>query len=313
MQLSRDYIETFYSRQISSWELARENYSLLEKVISRELDFGLFSFAVQHNPERMRSSAAKVDPDSIKNRVCFLCSENRPPEQLKIPFGEDFSILLNPYPIFKTHLTIPSEAHRNQLIAGNFHTMLSLASELKDYAILYNGPESGASAPDHLHFQAGERGFMKIENDFSSGLVTEFVSLKSGVEIWKWKNYARGVVTFKGQDKGSLNDVFNTLYRGLAELQPEKAEPMMNIIAYVSDNEIIIHIIPRKLHRPFQYFADGGEKVLLSPGVVDLGGVLITPREEDFLKLNNSLLESILQQVCFSDIEISTLLEKLFI
>jgi galactose-1-phosphate uridylyltransferase len=313
MQLSREYIETFYHRQISSWELARENYYLLEKVISRELDFGPFSFTIQYNPERMKSSAAKVDPDSIKKRVCFLCSENRPAEQMKIHFGDNFSILLNPYPIFKTHLTIASEEHREQLITGNFHFMLSLASELKDYAILYNGPESGASAPDHLHFQAGERSFLKIEKDFSSGLITEFVALTSGVEIWKWKNYKRGVVTLKGEDKGSLNDVFTTLYKELSELQPEKAEPMMNIIAYISDNEFIIHIIPRKLHRPFQYFAEGSEKVLLSPGVVDLGGVLITPREEDYFKLNNGLLENILQQVCFSDKEISTLLEKLFL
>jgi hypothetical protein len=294
--------------QLHNWELARVNYGLLTKVKTRDVDFGRFKVSVQFNPERIRSSAAKVDTKSIGERPCFLCGNNRPKEQTGLHFGNGLTILVNPYPIFTRHLTIPSDSHTDQRILGNFPAMLNLAKVLKEYVIFYNGPQCGASAPDHFHFQAGNRGFLPIEIDFSAGRLSRFLSVRSGVEIWQWSDYLRGIVTLKGSDSEKLVGVFSQLFDRLTSIQPDKPEPMLNIIAYFDTTDWIIHIMPRKLHRPQQFFKEGFEQILLSPASVDIGGVIITPREEDFNKISSSDVADIFGQVCFTEKEIFSLL-----
>jgi hypothetical protein len=298
-----DKVNNLFSSQLPEWELARVNYSLLSKVRTKELDFGRFRIVVQFNPERMRSSAAKVDPKSIEARPCFLCSKNRPAEQRGVSIENDLTVLVNPFPIFRKHLTIPSEMHIGQRIKNSFEDMLNLAKGIPDFVIFYNGPQCGASAPDHLHFQAGNVGFLPIERDFLLGKFTRLISKKPGIDVLHWRNYLRGIITFKGSDKVKLIDAFITFYNKFSEIQPDLPEPMLNILAYFFTDGWVVHLIPRKLHRPSQFFARGNDQILLSPASVDIGGVIITPREEDFNKISKSDVEDIFNQVCFDDKE----------
>lgn len=304
-------ISEFFNAQLSEWELAGGNYRMLEKVKTRYLGFPFFDIMLQFNPERIKSSAAKTDAESVKARPCFLCNKNRPSQQRGISFDEEITVLVNPYPIFSRHLTIASYKHTSQRIRNNFGKMLSLAEALPDYVIFYNGPECGASAPDHFHLQAGNRGFMPIEKDFSSGRFTNPVYSYRGTEVWNWNGYLRGIISLTGKKKESLEDLFDLFYKRFSLIQPEKTEPMLNVIAYKMDNLWIIHIIPRKKHRPEQFFADGEDQILISPASVDLGGVVITPREEDFLKIRRSDIEDIFRQVCFGEEDLHKLITGL--
>jgi ATP adenylyltransferase/5',5'''-P-1,P-4-tetraphosphate phosphorylase II len=299
-----DKIDDLFTSQLRDWELAKVNYRQLEKVKTRKLDFGTFNVFVQFNPERIRSSAAKVDAKSIGARPCFLCKKNRPQEQRGVLFGNNLTVLVNPFPIFSRHLTIPSELHTDQRIRNNFNTMLSLAKALPSYIIFYNGPQCGASAPDHFHFQAGNIGFIPIEKDFQNGKLAGPLSVNPGIEIWKWTGYLRGIVTLKGYNIEKLANAFDSIYNRFAEIQSDKPEPMLNILAGHSSSGWIIHIIPRKQHRPSQFFAEGSDQILISPAAVDLGGVIITPREEDFIKITKADVEDIFGQVCFKENEL---------
>jgi hypothetical protein len=298
-------VSDLFSSQLTEWDLAGINYGLLQRVKTRSIDMDGFEILVQFNPERMRSSSAKVDARSIGARPCFLCRRNRPSQQRGVAFGKNMTILVNPFPIFARHLTIPSDIHTDQLILENFDTMLNLAEAIPDYVIFYNGPQCGASAPDHLHFQAGNRGFLPIETDFSGGKFTTLLSRKSGVDTLQWSGYMRGVVTLKGSDRERLTDVFTGFFRKFSAIQSDRPEPMINILAYSDQDGLIVHIIPRKSHRPAQFFKEGSEQILLSPASVDLSGVIITPREEDFNKITASDVADILRQVCFNENEIT--------
>lgn len=297
-------VNDLFEAELQDWDLAKVNYSNLKKVKTRKLNFLNFEILVQYNPERMRSSAAKVDVKSIEARPCFLCSKNRPDQQSGLAFEEDMTILVNPFPIFMRHLTVPSENHTDQRILGNFGKMLNLAASIPDYLVFYNGPQCGASAPDHLHFQAGNRGFLPIETDFPGGKFTKLLSVSSGVEIWHWHDYLRGMITLKGTDIKNLILVFNKFYEKFSISQSANAEPMLNIITYSGADGFIVHIIPRRIHRPSQFFSEGNDQILLSPASVDLGGVIITPREEDFYKITPLDVKDIFTQVCISEKEI---------
>ncbi|MCX6302219.1 MAG: DUF4922 domain-containing protein [Bacteroidia bacterium] len=297
-------INRLFTTQLREWELAKVNYGQLEKVKTKKLDFGNFEVFVQFNPERIRSSAANVDTKSIEARPCFLCEKNRPPEQRGVLFGNNLTVLVNPFPIFTRHITIPSELHTDQRIRNNFNTMLSLAKALPQFTIFYNGPQCGASAPDHFHFQAGNSGFMPIEKDFRNGRLAQQLSENRGIEIWKWTRYLRGIITLKGYNMEKLAKAFDSIYDRFAEVQSDRPEPMLNILAGHSSSGWIIHIIPRKQHRPTQFFDGGNDQILLSPAAVDLGGVIITPREEDFTKITKEDVEDIFGQVCFKENEL---------
>lgn len=303
-----DRIDELFSYQLQDWELARLNYSLLEKVRTRKLDFGTFEVSVQFNPERMRSSAAKVDARSIGERPCFLCAKNRPPEQRGLPFENKLTFLINPFPIFNRHLTIPSDDHIDQRIGNNFGALLSLAQSIPLFTVFYNGPGCGASAPDHFHFQAGNKGFLPLEKDFTDGKHSKMLFSRQGLEVWKWENYLRGIITLRGNNRDKLIRVFDRLYEKVSEVHPDGPEPMLNILAGYEQGEWLIHIIPRKLHRPAQFFMNGSDQLLISPAAVDLGGVIITPREEDFNRVTRNDIEDIFRQVCFDESEIDGIL-----
>lgn len=304
-------VNDLFESQFMEWPLARDNYGQLDGVRVRKIPFPGYEIAVQFNPGRIVSSAAKVDAGSIKARPCFLCEDNRPPEQRGVPFGSDYIILINPFPIFRRHLTIVNRAHTPQQIEGNFASMLSLAEALPDFVIFYNGPQCGASAPDHLHFQAGNRGFLPVEKDFGNpDLGTAAVS-SEGVELRLWSGYGRGMLTLAGSDSRAIDNAFSRFYGTFAATQPERPEPMLNMLAYHSAGRWTVHIVPRRVHRPSCYFAAEQERILLSPASVDMGGVFITPREEDYNKITAADISSILGEVCLSDGEMKSLTEVL--
>jgi len=298
-------------KQIIEWDLAAKNYGSLGKVKIKTFDFGDYHIDVQFNPERIVSSAAKVDALSIEKRPCFLCQNNLPPQQRGLPIDDQYMVLVNPFPIFPEHLTIPNVLHTDQRIIGNFESMLNLAARLDDFIIFYNGPKCGASAPDHLHFQAGNKGFLPIENDFTNEKCCRKVRSVGGVTISHWQDYQRGIITLNSSDKIGLIDCFNTVYNKLQKIQPGETEPMLNILASFDNGEWIIHIIPRILHRPTQYFGTGDKQIILSPASVDMGGVVITPREEDFIKISEEDVRDIFRQVCFEPKALLTMINEL--
>jgi hypothetical protein len=297
--------------QLRNWSLATTNYAGLQQVKTKTLVLpGGSVVKVQFNPERMRSSAAKVDVKSIQERPCFLCEKNRPAEQEGVEFG-DFTILINPFPIFTEHLTVPHSEHTLQLIAPYFSSMLELAKELNGFTLFYNGPKCGASAPDHFHFQAGIKGFMPVEADFRNGDYAQLVSTHQGVEVYNWSGYNRGVISFKGSDELVIAELFKEVHAGLLKQQPEAIEPMLNVLAYYEDEHYIVHVFPRVLHRPACYFTEGDEQILISPASVDMGGVFITPRPEDYEKITSEDIAMILEQVCLSEEACQELLNRL--
>jgi ATP adenylyltransferase/5',5'''-P-1,P-4-tetraphosphate phosphorylase II len=303
--------DVLISSQISGWDLAATNYAGLSSVITRTIHFDGFDFLVQFNPARIRSSAAKVDAKSIGERPCFLCSHHLPPQQKSVDFGNDYMILVNPFPIFSRHLTIPKRSHTDQLIEGSFADMLELSEKLDSFVLFYNGPKCGASAPDHFHFQAGNRGFMPVEADFEVKKKCSIVKEHEGVKIYSWHNYLRSALTLESVQKDSLAGCFDSIYNAFKAIQPKETEPMLNILSYFDKGRYVVHLFPRKLHRPSQYFAQGSEQILISPASVDMGGVLITPRQEDFEKITGDDVRSIFSQVCLSQQDAERLIANL--
>ncbi len=281
------------------WPLAATNYEGLNSVEEKQFQFDGFRVKVQFNRERMRSSAAKVDKQSIADRKCFLCNENRPAEQQAIAFGDQFVILVNPFPIFRTHFTISSNAHVDQQFLPNLKSMFEIAAAMEGFTVFYNGPECGASAPDHLHFQAGESGFLPINEEFEQLKQHSGQVIFSGSEatVWSFDNYLRKMVSVETCSINEGSAIIEVFCRQFHELQPEKSEPMLNVLCSFSAGVWTIHLFPRKLHRPTQFFDEGNGQLLISPASVDFGGVFITPRKEDFDKIKKEDIEDIFSQI----------------
>lgn len=285
-------------QQVAGWELAGRNYAALNKVETKPLRVGGVEMLVQFNPSRIVSSAAKVDPASIRERKCFLCREHLPAEQKGVPFGEKYIVLVNPFPIFPKHLTVPSIAHTAQCIAGRLGDMLDLAEALSDFVIFYNGPKCGASAPDHAHFQAGNRGFLPLEKNWNDLYreQSELIISRSDIKISRLPYYPHAALALESTDKQPLVSLFEKIYTLLPVLQGDP-EPMLNLLCRFDNGCWTLWIFPRKAHRPWQYFAEGDDNLLISPASVDLGGVFITPLQKDFLKISGNDMEDILRQI----------------
>jgi len=291
-------VKKLFDEQLSSWETARNNYEALAGVRAKELNVNGVPYKVQFNPARIVSSGAKVDAKSIKERKCFLCPANLPPEQKGITFEEHYTILVNPFPIFPRHLTIPETEHVDQRIASRFGDMLALAKELTEYTVFYNGPKCGASAPDHTHFQAGNKGFMPIEKywrNYIAGKVADYGT----ATLWYLNDVPRATLVMEATDQDDMNELFKIIYQALDTKQGEE-EPMMNILAWYEKEKWIVCLFPREKHRPACYTAEGEDNLLSSPASVDLGGVFITPVEKDFIKITANDIAQILREVCLS-------------
>ena len=292
--------DELFEDQKNSWPLLGANWEKLGAARLKKFDFDGFTIHVQFNPKRIISSAAKTDSASIENRKCFLCAGNRPAEENNVLFGEDYEILCNPFPIFKKHFTIARDAHIPQVIKPEFHRFLDLSRELPDLAVFYNAPDSGASAPDHMHFQAGNRGFMPIEEQIGA------ISQKYGETLIQIPELTltaiddglRRFVVLESDQKEPLEKAFSHLFDFTRELR-QGEEPMLNILSYFPDKWKIM-IFPRDKHRPWQFFEEGEKNILLSPASVDMGGTLITPLEKDFNKITRDDISDIFAQVTLS-------------
>jgi ATP adenylyltransferase/5',5'''-P-1,P-4-tetraphosphate phosphorylase II len=302
MNFNNDKYRNFLLKQNQTWKQSADNYSGLDLVEEKMFDFIVTKIKVQFNPARMRSSSAKVDQSSIAARKCFLCPENRPEGQFSLDFGNDFLLLVNPFPIFQTHFTIPSVHHIDQRLIPNLQAMFKMAQQMEGYTLFYNGPECGASAPDHLHFQAGEQGFLPVEEEFDlmkkvTGVLLETDHLK----IWAFDSYLRKMISFETDNLKIGIHAIENVYLRFSEIQSEKMEPMINMLCYFNEDKWRIHLFPRKLHRPRQFFEHGTDQLLISPASVDFGGVFITPRREDFDKITASDITDIFSQISLDD------------
>lgn len=309
MGLSNEVVYGLFERQLAVWQQAKENYEALSHVAVKNFKLGDVPVKVQFNPARIVSSAAKVDVKSIKERKCFLCGANRPQIQEGIPFHgkrREYTVLVNPFPIFPRHLTIPDVEHVDQVIGCDgerFEDMLSLAELLDDFLIFYNGPKCGASAPDHMHFQGGNKGFLPLEYDYGI-LKKRLIHSCCGASVYTVENYLKSVVAIEADNKEAAVNVFKRIYNSLVIKDGEK-EPMLNILAWSvgkgEERKYVSIIFMRDKHRPSHYFAEGDANILLSPASVDMGGVFITPLEKDFAKISEKNLVEITDEVEIDD------------
>ncbi|MFA7287818.1 MAG: DUF4922 domain-containing protein [Melioribacteraceae bacterium] len=295
-------IKLLFSDQKKEWEFCGNNYSALDQVRIKEIPFDGFSIHVQFNPNRMISTSADTDDEAIKKRECFLC--NLPAEQRKVIFNKRFDLLVNPYPIFKEHFTIIKRKHQPQTIIGNFETLLDLTKSMgNDYTLFYNGPRCGASAPDHMHFQAGSSHKIPIENDYDfvvSSLSNKIYS-DSKINIYAIEKYLRRMIAFESVSKGDLLFAYKLFVDAFKRISLPKDEPMMNILSWYRDNKWRIVFIPRRKHRPDAYFEKGEKQLLISPAAIDLGGLIITPRLNEFELLNKELVTEIYREVTLTN------------
>jgi ATP adenylyltransferase/5',5'''-P-1,P-4-tetraphosphate phosphorylase II len=302
-----DELHSLFERQLNDWKTVRDNYKALSDVRTKTLDVEGVPYLVQFNPARIISSAAKIDKASLKARKCFLCAENRPAEQKGISFGT-YQILVNPFPIFPVHFTIPDVNHQPQRIEHRLGDMLDLADYMHDFVLFYNGPKCGASAPDHVHFQAGNKGFLPIEKEWSCHRTK--LAEKKNVAIWHLDFHACSAIALESSSKDELSNVFQFIYQSLEKKEGED-EPMLNILAWKEEDEWVIIIFPREKHRPSCYFAEGNDNILISPASVDMGGVFIIPLEKDFNKISSEDIRLILKEVCLSKTDIQALENKI--
>jgi len=287
-------------QQQDSWELLRKGYASLASVRTRSFQIGTSEVKVQFNPGRITSSAAKVDAKSIQERPCFLCVQNLPPEQLGILYDGEYLVLANPFPIFPEHFTIAHVQHQPQQIAHSFPVLLGLSRELAErYAVLYNGPKCGASAPDHLHFQAGVRGFLPIEAEYEELKATSgrVITQTDRLLVFSAGEFSRPFVAFESPEEETLVSAFLRFYSAFQSLTASSEEPMMNILAYYDDGKWRVLVFPRAKHRPSFFFEEGEKKILISPAAVDLGGICTTPVERDFERVTAAPLEQMFAEV----------------
>ena len=289
-------VNELFEQQLSVWEMARNNFEGLKTVQIREFDFDGFGVKVQFNPARMVSSGAKVDAKTIAQRKCFLCAANRPEVQRGIAW-RDYDILINPFPIFTRHLTIPRREHVDQQLVPYINDMFDLARELTDFVVFYNGPKCGASAPDHMHFQAGNADFLPLVSDYfnlKQAGRTELVEKVEGAETCLLKDYLRVVYCVESTDKDALREAFMKLYNSW--VKEEGVEPMMNVVCLYREGRWYLFVIPRGAFRPWQYTAEGEKQLLVSPATVEVSGLFITPVKEHFERITKDDVVDILNQ-----------------
>ena len=302
-------ISRFFNRQMEKWADARHRFRDLKHVETHQLSDQL---KVQWNPARIVSTGAKIDKKTLGDRPCFLCDKNRPKEQISKQIDERFLLLVNPFPILPIHFTIPARKHQPQSIYKNYgemHRFLSLHSELM---VFYNGPKCGASAPDHLHFQAGTSGILPLQANWQrlSRNLTDIISLNDDEKIALIHDFVVPAFVIISKSEDSDEALFQRLYKSMP-VRGDETEPMMNIIAWRKGDEYISVVIPREKHRPEAYFAEGDAQMMVSPGALDMSGLIITPREEDFRKLTEESASAILQECGVSMDKMNSIITKL--
>ena len=308
MKGNKHNIRAFFTHQLDTWDEIRQRYEALKHVGLKQLGHR----QLQYNPARMVSTGAQIDRQTIAQRACFLCEKNRPEEQLTIDLGDDFELMVNPFPVLPMHFTIVRKTHVSQTILENYteiHRLLELFPEL---FVFYNGPMSGASAPDHMHFQAGIGQELPLMTVLRKLEKEQQVLIKQGngssLSMFNTVSFNAFVIKSKAQETEMA--LFKQLYAAMPVREGEK-EPRMNIVAWRDGSEDVIVVLPRDNHRPACYFEEGDRRMVISPGALDMAGLIITPREEDFNRMSEDKLTSILKEVSIKEKDMENIKEKL--
>lgn len=303
MKKGKPSLQLFFDSQLSQWPEASQRYRDLADVQTKELHVGQLTFAAQFNPARIRSTGARITKQALAERPCFLCKENRPKEQLTSHLSPLTShLLVNPFPILPMHFTLPTDAHQPQRIKPLFGQMMEFLKKFPELTVFYNGPRCGASAPDHAHLQAGTTGVLPLQKEWNrlEKSLKPIAQPNDGALMALVEDYPCTAVVIRTKDTKTTEQLFMQLYDSLPIMEGEE-EPMMNVISWREENDFLTVVFPRKKHRPDCYYKESDEQLLVSPGAIDMAGLLITPREEDFRKLDAEKAVAILQE-CSLDI-----------
>jgi len=284
--------------QKDSWPDLSLGYAALEKVRVKKLQCDGFSVRLHHNPARIKSTTAPVDKVSIIKRPCFLCLENLPEGQRGVLYRDEFLVLCNPFPITSHHFTISHIKHTPQSFEGNAAAFLKIAQDFyPNFKVFYNGPESGASAPDHLHFQAAPTGVLPIEKEIEGSAKRIFMRRGRGVSFYKLEQIGRGVIILTGEDGNAVKAALINVISAMKSVLSSENEPKMNLLGSYDGGKWQVVIFPRRKHRPGVYFLPGNERILISPGLVEMGGIVITPIAKDFDAVDENLVQNIYREV----------------
>ena len=301
---NNDTIYKFVGDQLSQWPLACDNYRALKNVKVREVVVGGLTVKLQFNPARIVSSAAKLDRTSLEKRRCFLCRDNRPAEQSMIKFegrkNKKYHILVNPYPIFPDHLVIAAVRHTDQSIWHRYIDMLDLARKYDGFTFFYNGPKSGASAPDHHHFQAAPKGLIPLCNDVDASIDSlRKVCQAQDAVLYHYDKFTTGVFVIRSETAKSAAKLFYRLLDS-APMREGDTEPQFNLFTYRAGGEYRSVVVFRSRHRSHHYFSEGPDHLTMSPGCADMGGVFIVPVEEEYGRITPELLQEMISEVSIS-------------
>lgn len=304
MSVIAPQLASFWRSQNEQWPFLREHVKALDQLELSSIPFPGFSIRVQFNPARIISSGAKIDKASLEKRPCFLCVSNRPAEQEILELLPGYDVLCNPFPIFHGHLTIPSKSHQLQSIQGKMGDMLRLCELLSDYELFYNGPECGASAPDHFHFQAAPSKVMPLFGDLDQRTLVRLLYTSKALTVSYAPHYLRSAILLEARDPQSIVEAFELYYDLQARLQPTHVEPMFNLLARYQSGLYSLVIFPRKAHRPSFYYETEEKQILLSPGAVDMGGLLVISRREDLSKITSEVVRRMFDEISLHDLSL---------
>ena len=305
-------LQRFFNRQLEVWPDARQHFRDLQNVKTRELNSGEATLKLQFNPARIVSTGASIDKKTIAKRPCFLCEQNRPKEQMQKQIDKNFTLLVNPFPIMPLHFTIPLRAHRPQSIGMNYGEIYRLLNTYPTLTVFYNGPKCGASAPDHMHFQAVCSGLLPLQNDWArlSHDLDTIIRKEGKGELSALNGTAIPMFVIRCNDAATGEQLFRLLYAALP-MHGGDTEPMMNIVAWRDGDTYLTVVIPRSKHRPDCYFSSDDTQRLVSPGALDMSGFIVTPRREDFERITPDEALGILKECGMGQAEYTETIEKL--
>ena len=287
-------ISDMFSRELASHGRAFVNYQALSGVEVKDMTIDGFPAKLFFNPARVRSVMADVSPEALQKRACFLCPDGIEEHQLThnwdSPTGHTYYIRVNPFPIFSPHFTVSSSVHERQELLPHLESMLHLAKELPEMTIFYNGPMCGASAPDHMHFQAVPRHSLPIEDHFdtnyANAIMVQEADLQDHLTAVK-RILAMGTIPEEASQTGSLT---------IGASHAEEYEPRWNIVSWY-DNSFHTIIFFRKESRPMCFFAPEEERILFSPATVEMAGIGIVANRESFDRITPEVLRDMIQEV----------------
>lgn len=302
----------FMTRQLDTWTEARGRYKDMQLIRTRELVTDRLTMRAQFNPARIVSTGADIDTKAIKERPCFLCAKNRPEEQMTKELDSRFELLLNPFPILPHHFTIPSRRHQPQAIYGNYGEMHRILERYPDLTVFYNGPRCGASAPDHLHFQAGTAGILPLQTEWQrlSRTLLPVITVNAEEGIWSIGDYPVPALLIKSRTQETDERLFGKLYKAMT-VEKGDTEPMMNIVCWRSGYDYLAVVFPRKKHRPDCYATADREGMMISPGALDMAGLIVTPREGDFERITAEQAEAIMREVAIDEADFDAIVDAM--